>query len=84
MTTRSPGIVVQVRWVDAIIRSEVEDGDDLSPPTAITYGVVVEHNENYISVAHEHFTSTELKGQYRGVTTIPMGMVTLITNLAPR
>ena len=84
MIFRAPGIVVQVQWIDAIIRAEVEEGDDVSPPTAITYGVVVSHNKDFISIAHEHFTSTELKGQYRGVTTIPMGMVTLITNLAPR
>jgi len=45
---------------------------------------VVRHNSEFISIAHEHFTSTEMSGQYRGVTTIPMGMVTLITNLAPR
>ena len=85
MILRAQGTVVQVKWVDAIIRAEVEEGDDLSPPTAITYGVVVDHNEDFISVAHEHFIDTEVEGQYRGVTTIPVGMVAQITNLwAPR
>ena len=80
---RQPGVVVMVHWVDAIIRQEVVKGDSLQPPMAATFGEVVEHTDAYIAVAHERFMNTEIKDEFRGVTTIPMGMVTDITNLKP-
>lgn len=71
---------VMVRWLDACRRDEVEDGDDLSPLEATTFGHLLADEDGYVSVAHECFT----RGDYRDVTTIPRGMVVEIRRLVPK
>ncbi len=70
-------VPVMVRWLDACRRDEVEDGDDLGPLEAVTFGHLLADEEGFVAVAHECFT----RGDYRDVTTIPRGMVVELVRL---
>lgn len=74
--------VVAVRWLDAafIMDESHEDLERWSTnggEKASTVGYVYDQTEKYIIVASEKFED----GSYRGLTIIPMGMITEIKTL---
>ena len=71
------GECVSVSWMDAVHRYEVEQGDDLHCVEAVTVGLVLEWTDDHIALAAE-----EVDGSYRGVTSIPWGMVHEVQVLA--
>lgn len=67
--------VVGIVWKDAVF-SDKEEAP--KPVEMLTVGFLVAENAEQISVAHEVDTSD---GEFRGVTSVPRGMVTKMTKL---
>lgn len=67
--------VVGIIWKDAVF----SDKEEVPKPVAmLTVGFLVTENDEQISIAHEVDTSD---GEFRGVTSVPRGMVTKLTKL---
>ena len=67
--------VVGIIWKDAVF-SDKEEAP--KPVDMLTVGFLVGENKDQVSVAHEVDMSD---GEFRGVTSVPRGMVTKLTKL---
>ena len=67
--------VVGIVWKDAVF-SDKEEAP--KPVDMLTVGFLVGENKDQVSVAHEVDMSD---GEFRGVTSVPRGMVTKLTKL---
>ena len=66
--------IVLVTWRDAVFSSEEESP---RPIMMLTLGFLVEDSDSHIAVAHE----VGLDGTFRGVTSVPRGMVQNVMRL---
>lgn len=69
--------IVGVVWTDAVF-SDKETNP--KPIPMFTIGFLVEDNRSHISIAHE----IGMDGEFRGVTSVPRGMVTTVMILRKR
>ena len=67
--------VVGIVWKDAVFSDKEESP---KPVAMLTVGFLVTENAEQISIAHEVDTS---HGEFRGVTSVPRGMVEKMTKL---
>ena len=67
--------VVGIIWKDAVF-SDKEEAP--RPVDMLTVGFLVTETDEQVSIAHEVDTSD---GEFRGVTSVPRGMVTKLTKL---
>ena len=67
--------VVGIIWKDAVFSDKEESP---KPVSMLTVGFLVTENAEQVSIAHEVDTTD---GEFRGVTSVPRGMVKKITKL---
>jgi len=67
--------VVGIIWKDAVFSDKEETPQ---PVDMLTVGFLVAENAEQVSIAHEVDTSD---GAFRGVTSVPRGMVSKLTKL---
>lgn len=78
------GDLVAVTWTDACVAESGKRRERFKPVTVVTYGKVVVLAKKYVAITAEELLGKEVDFAYRGITTIPLGMIesydVLVTN----
>ena len=76
---------VKVEWIDScasnhnwLLKSDIDNWNDVKPISIFTFGVLVQEDDNYIVIAQNYGTDPE---QYCNLMSIPRGCVVKISKM---